>query len=160
MIRLITMLFTATFASNAQASDIGVTRHVGLGLQGGTSNTITVKYFATPEMGASFHLGLDLWHGGIHGRIQFEHEIVQLFELDWGRMGGYYQVGVGVNGGASGRWIFNPGIVAGVGLSLQFVPVPIEAFFEADIIFFPRTFWDPTIFPVAPIFGTGLRWYF
>ena len=147
-------------ASGVHASEVGIEKRFGVGVELGTSQTVTAKYYVTPVLGVSAHVGYDTYLRGIHGRFQVEQEFVQFADWDWARFALYVNGGIALNGTVAGRYVFNPAVVVGSGLDLQFKPAPASAFLEADLAVYPRAFWDDSIAPLGPIFGVGFRWYF
>lgn len=157
------MLLTVLMATvTASASDIGESRRFGLGIQVGTSQTVTLKAYFNPWMGIALHGGITTALGGVHARAQFEMEFFEIHDWDFGRLDLYWNAGFTVTGIVTGSHTgARPGLHGGIGIEMQLHPVPLQVFLEVDPVFYP--FWtlsEVEYFPLGVHVGLGARWYF
>lgn len=118
----------------ADATEIGVERRWGVGIELGAPNAVTGKYFFDDLSGVSLHAG---WWAdrALHVRAQYEREFLEVANPAWARLGLYWLAGV-----HTGFLPFHPyydaayvGPHAGAAAELQFHDIPINVFLEADV---------------------------
>jgi hypothetical protein len=151
---LASLLLVSTLA---HASEVGTTKKFGAGATTGWPFIQgTVKYYLDEKSGIAGFVGIGSW-AGLDLRVQYEREITDFHEWDFGRLGmnwlaGGYLESVWYYGG------FAPGAYGGANAYLKFNDVPAEVFSgpSLGVGYFTyagapylMVFWD-----------LGGRWYF
>lgn len=157
---MLTALLLAT--SLAHATDVGTTRRLGLGLNLGWPEEITGKYWLDEQSGVAVGVGAFAFRW-FAVRAQYERDLMDLAQWDWGLADVYWDVGVRFD--AYPGYYYSGGGVGvgpygGVAGRIRFHEVPVEGFVGPDVGFGFITYTqiDPVRFWINV--NAGARYYF
>lgn len=156
---MLSALLLLTALQPASATEVGSTKTLGLGVEGGLPAGFTLKYWLGPKSGLSLHAGL--WGiAAMQVRGQYESEFVEFFDLDFGRLGMYWFAGAQTNLVITSTGGLGAGPLGGVGVSLQFHNAPAEVFVETGASVGYWTGGGATGLWISGVGSAGGRWYF
>lgn len=160
MTPLLLLMFTV---GQAEELEVATKRRLGIGVAAGYPPTGSLKYHFDTRRALAVHAGPTLATNGLHTRVQYEHWAFDLKSWEFGVLGLTWHTGLVVNlvfGQAVETQPLRPGIVAGAGVEMRLVPVPVTVFAEVGPTLFPLDLLPGARFlPYGIDVVVGARWY-
>jgi len=156
MLLLALTLSTGDAYAQKKKTEVGTSKTTGIGVNLGSPNAFTAKFWLKPKAGVSLTVG-KYFLGSTLVRVQYEQVFYTIGNWDWGKLDLYWNAGGGTRVALVGL-AFQPGVGGGVSAMIRFKDVPAEVFIDNSIYLYPA--FASAAFNYGYVGGFGGRWYF
>ena len=155
---MLLLALALTNDAHAKKTQVGTEKTTGIGVNLGSPNAFTAKFWMKPKKAVSVTAGVyPLSLGTAMVRVQYEQVFYTIGNWNWGKLDLYWNAGVGSNVTVVGLGL-QPGVGGGVSALIRFKAVPAEVFVDNSIYAYPA--WLTPSFDTSYVGGVGGRWYF